>query len=142
MAELIRSAYASEVQRSLRDWFNTCEDRPMDFSFEDLPENDTGICVASDQAPAYVARYITGGHKAEYRFRLIYRVLPSDDGDMLDAVETLTAIAEWAETEIPPDIDGAVNETIQRTSDAAIMSAYEDGTNDYSVSLTLQWEVF
>ena len=142
MAELIQTSYASEVQRTLRNWFNTYTDKPYEFTFEDLPENDAGICVASEQAPAYVARYITGGHKAEYRFRIILRVLPSDDGDMLDAVELLSSIAEWAETATPPDITGAVNELILRTSDAAIMAVYEDGTNDYSISLTLSWEVF
>ena len=132
------------MQSSVKTWLNTCSLLPtgMHFTFEDLPENDAGICFASEQAPAYVARYINGGHKAEYRFRLIYRVLPSDDTDMIGAVELLNRIAEWAETAAPPDITGAVNEIVNRTSDAAVLNVYEDGTNDYSVSLTISWEVF
>lgn len=144
MAELLLFRYASDIRRTLRTWINTCPVIPggLEITFEDLPENDAGLCFATDQAPAYTARYITGGHAAEYRFRLIYRVLPSDDGDMLDAVEELSAVAEWAETTTPPDITGAINERVIRTSDAAIQTAYEDGSNDYAISLTLSWEVF
>ena len=142
--QLLPTAAAVGVQRALRAWLNTCAELPagMAVSFENLAENDAGLCFATIQAPAYAARYILGGYRAEYHFRIIYRVLPSDDGDILDAVETLTAIGAWCESAAPPDLDGAVNEHITRTNDAAILAAYEDGSNDYGIELTLTWEVF
>ena len=141
---LLPTTASSGVQRALKAWINSCTELPagLTVTYEDLPANEVGICVATMQAPAYVARYITGGYKAEYRFRIIYRLQPTDDGDMLDAVETLAAIGGWCETAVPPDLDGAVNEHVERTSDASILAAYEDGSNDYSIDMTLTWEVF
>lgn len=144
MAELINAVSAASVVRAVRTWLNTCTEVPtgMTVSFEDLAENDTGICFSTEQAAVYATRYIGGGYRAEYRFRVIYRVLPSDDGDQLNAVEALTSICAWCETAAPPTISGAVNIKITRTSDVAVLSVYEDGCTDYGASLMLSWEVF
>lgn len=144
MADLLSAASAASVVRAVKAWLNTCDELPrgLSVSFEDLKENDVGLCFSTEQAAVYAARYIAGGYRAEYRFRVIYRVLPSDDGDQMDAVELLTAICAWCETAAPPDIGGAVNEKITRTSDAAVLSVYEDGCTDYGASLMLTWEVF
>lgn len=144
MADLLSAASAASVVRAVKAWLNTCDEIPSGLSvtFEDLAENGVGLCFSTEQAAVYAARYIAGGYRAEYRFRVIYRVLPSDDGDQMDAVELLTAICAWCETAAPPDIGGAVNEKITRMSDAAVLSVYEDGCTDYGASLMLTWEVF
>lgn len=144
MAELINAASAAGAQRAVKTWLNTCTALPtgLAVTFEDLPENDVGVCFSTEQAAVYAARYIGGGYRAEYRFRVIYRVLPSDDGDQLNAVEALTSICAWCETAAPPTISGAVNVKIIRTSDVAVLSVYEDGCTDYGASLMLSWEVF
>lgn len=141
MAELLSVTSAA---RTVRIWLNTCTEIPQGIivSFEDLPPDAFGICFSTDQAPAYAARYIGGGYRAEYRFQIVCRVQPTDDLDMLDAMELLTAICGWCETATPPAISGAVNEKITRTSDAAVLGVYEDGCTDYGASLTLSWEVF
>ena len=143
LARLLGAESAEAVHRSLRDWLNTCPELPAgaEVTFEDLPENTWGICFSTDQAPIYLARYILGGYKAQYQFRLIYRVLPSGDGDILDAVETLTKISAWCASAEPPEIENACSVKLERTSDAAILAAYEDGSNDYGTSLTMTWEV-
>ena len=144
MAELLNTKTAISVVRTLRTWLNTSTELPsgMAFSFEDLAEDASGLAFSTEQAAVYAARYIGGGYLGEYRFRLIYRVQPSDDGDMLDAVEALTDICAWCETAAPPTLDGAVNTKIRRTSDVAVVAVYEDGSTDYSASLTFTWEVF
>lgn len=144
MADLLSADSAASVVRAVKAWLNTCDEIPRGLSvtFEDLAENGVGLCFSTEQAAVYAARYIAGGYRAEYRFRVIYRVLPSDDGDQMDAVELLTAICAWCETAAPPDIGGAVNERITRTSDAAVLAVYEDGCTDYGASLMLTWEVF
>lgn len=142
---LLPATVSLGVQRAVRTWINTSDALPAGagaVSFEDLPENESGICIATVQAPAYAAKYILGGYRAEYRFRVIYRVLPSDDDDMLAAVEALTGIGAWCESAAPPEITGAENEHITRNTDAAILAAYEDGSSDYGIDLTLEWEVF
>ena len=132
------------VQRAVHTWLNTCTELPtgMGVSFEDLAENAAGYAMASVQSPAYAARYILGGYQGEYRFRVIARALPSDGGDMLDAVEGLAKIAGWCESADPPTLDGAVNTHIKRNTDAAAIAAYDDGCIDYAVELTFTWEVF
>lgn len=144
MADLLNAASADSVVRSVKAWLNTCPDLPagMSVSFEALVENDAGLCFSTEQAAVYAARYIGGGYRAEYRFRVIYRVLPSDDGDQMAAVEVLTAICGWCETAAPPELADAVNEKITRESDAAVLAVYEDGCTDYGASLMLTWEVF
>lgn len=142
---LLPASAAVGVQRAVRTWINTCDRLPSSagtVSFEDLQADETGMCIATVQAPAYAAKYILGGYRAEYRFRIVYRVQPSDDSDMLDAVEALTNIADWCETTTPPELTGAATTHITRNTDAAILAAYEDGSNDYAVDLTLTWEVF
>lgn len=139
MAKLLPLAVAVNVQRAVKTWL--AKEYPA-ITFENLPENDTGICYATIQSPAYAARYISGGYKAEYRFRIITRVLPSDDADMLNAVEALAAVGTWMESTTPPTLDtGCVNVRIERTSDVAILTAYEDGCNDYGIDYILSWEV-
>ena len=142
---LLPTAATINVQSALKTWLNTCTEIPVSagtISFENLLDNESGMCFATVQAPAYVRCYIMGGYKAQYKFRIIYRVLPTDDSDMLTAVETLAKIGAWCETAAPPDLSGAVNELVTRTSDVAILAAYEDGSSDYSIELTITWEVF
>ena len=136
---------AAGVQRTLRDWINGSDKIPASagtVSFENLTENESGLCIATIQAPAYAARYITGGYRAEYRFRIIYRVLPSDDDDILDAVEALGELGAWCETAEAPTLEGAVNVQIRLESDVALLVPYQDGCNDYAINLILTWEVF
>lgn len=141
---LLSAKTAASVARAIKTWLNSCSDLATgdEFTFEDLAEDARGLTFTTDQAAVYAARYISGGYRGEYRFRLIYRVQPSDDADMLTAVEYLTGICAWCETAAPPDLDNAVNERIIRTSDVAVLAVYEDGCTDYSASLTFTWEEF
>lgn len=144
MADVLPALEVLNVQRTLRDWMNTCPILPYNLSvtFEDLPANEVGICIATNQSPKYLAKYILGGYRAQYEFSVILRVLPSGDGDMLDAVEALARVAAWAAKEPAPVITGAVNVQIKQTSDVAVQNVYEDMTADYAVTMSLTWEVF
>lgn len=144
MSELLSAASAASMVRAVKAWLNTCPEIPegMSVTFEALPANDAGLCFSTEQAALYAARYVLGGYRAEYRFRIIYRVLPGSDDEQMAAVETLTAICAWCETSAPPELEDAVNEKITRTSDAAVLAVYEDDCTDYGASLTLTWEVF
>lgn len=111
----------------------------MNITFEDLPENDVGITMSTRQTAYYEKQYIDGGYLANYQFDIIYRVLPTDDDDRLDAVEVLDAIGEWCEENKPTDINV---KQIRVTTNAGIQTAYEDGTKDYSITIEIKWEVF
>lgn len=142
---LIPYQNTEQAQQAIMTWLSTCPALPpgVPLSFENLPENDPGIAVTSSQGAHYARRYITGGYMARYDYRIIYRVLPSDDSDALAAINTLNQIASWCE-QAPslPIITGATVRKIERNSDVAVVSVYDDGCRDYAVSLSMQWEVF
>ena len=134
---------SEQAQRALLEWFKTYPDLPAEISFEDLPEVGPGLCLSTIQAANRLKSYIGGGYLAQYQFNLIYRIQPSDSEDQLDAVELLNRMGAWAtQNPVKPDLgDGVTVRQITRTNNAAIFAAYEDGTRDYQISMTMTWEV-
>lgn len=136
---------AERVQEDVLDWLADCPAIPtgLTLTFEELPDNDTGICFSTRQTAFYERRYIGGGYKAQYQFYVIYRVLPTDQDDSLDAIEVVNKIGAWAEQNYDSLLIGdSIVQSLVRESNAAILSVYEDGSKDYNISLTLTWEVF
>lgn len=131
------------VQRNLLEWLNSYPGLPAKISYENLPADAAGLCVATIQSAHKLKQYIVGGYLAQYQFNLIYRLQPSTDDDQLLAVELLNRIGAWAEqTEPKPVIsDAAVVLSISRETNAALQAVYEDGTKDYQISMNMKWEV-
>ena len=134
---------SEQVQRALLEWIMTYPELPAAISFESLPENGPGLCLSTIQAAHRLKSYIAGGYLAQYQFNLIYRIQPTDDEDQLAAVELLNRIGAWAEQkETKPNLpDRASVRQIVRTNNAAIFAAYEDGSRDYQIAMTMTWEV-
>lgn len=134
---------AEQAQRALLEWLNTYPDKPFEIGYENLPKDDAGMCISTIQAAYKLRSYILGGYLAQYQFKLIYRTQPSDEEDQLNAVETLDRIGAWAEQqkEKPTLAAPAVVRTIKRDSNAAIVAAYDDGSKDYQILMTMTWEV-
>lgn len=132
-----------QVVANVKTWLNTCTAKPFDFSYEDLPANDAGICLSSRQAAYYLARYITGGYKAQYQFQLIYRILPTTDTETVNAIDLLNSIADWCEENADSlvVVGSTTAQKITKDTNASVLAVYEDGARDYDVSLTLTWEV-
>lgn len=140
---LIPLEEAERAQRSLLEWLNTYPEKPYQIGYENLPKDDAGICISTIQAPFRLREYILGGYLAQYQFRVIYRTLPSDDDDQLDAVETLDKLGAWAEQqEIMPELPlPARIRSVKRDSNAAVFAAYDDGSRDYQIKMSMTWEV-
>jgi len=129
-----------DVISSVKTWLNTMSiDRTSynHFSFEDLPENDFGYTFSTRQGAQYLKKYIGGGYLAQYQFYLIVRVLPSTDEDSIDAIELLNKMADWCVTHVPSSMPTA---KIERTTDAAVLSVFEDGVKDYNITMNITWE--
>lgn len=142
---LIPYASTEQAQHAIMLWLASCPVLPsgVPLSFEDLPENDAGLCVTSNQGAFYSRRYITGGYEAAYDWRILYRVLPSDGEDALDAIGELNCISAWCEQAASlPVIPGATVRKIERTSDVAVTAVYDDGCRDYAAGFRMTWEVF
>ena len=134
---------SEQAQRALLEWFMGYPDLPAKITFESLPDDGPGLCLATVQAAHRLKSYIAGGYLAQYQFNLIYRIQPTDDEDQLAAVELLNQMGAWAEqNEAKPQLtEPACVRQLTRTNNAAILAAYEDGSRDYQIAMTMTWEV-
>lgn len=134
---------AEKVQRAVVEWVNTCPEAFGSVTYEALPDDAAGMCVTTVQPPYKARRYISGGYLGSYQFGIIYRVQPSDSDDQLNAVEVLNRIAAWTEQnpKKPNLTEKARVRSIRRDNGASLLAAYEDGTKDYQITITMQWEV-
>lgn len=132
-----------QAQRGLLEWLNSCPERPVEITFESLPEDSEGMCVSTIQTAYKLRQYITGGYLAQYQFNLIYRIQPSTDRDRLAAVELLNRMGGWAEQAgtLPQVAQGLSAKKVSRNNSAALLAVYDDGTADYQISMTMTWEV-
>ena len=131
-----------EVSRTLLAWLNTNPDKPQRINFEFLPDDGTGLSLSAIQAAVKTRQYIFGGYEAQYQFALIYRSQPGDNDTRLEAVEMLNELGAWAERNAGSLLlDQARVKTLRRTSNAALLAVYEDGSRDHQILMNLIYEV-
>ena len=131
-----------EISRALLAWLNTNPDKPQRINFEFLPDDGTGLSLSGIQAAVKTRQYIFGGYEAQYQFALIYRTQPGDNDTRLEAVEALNALGGWAERNADSLLlDHARVKRLARTSNAALLAVYEDGSRDHQILMNLIYEV-
>lgn len=142
---LVTSEEETRISRSMMIWINGCPYLPDTLTrvdFEQLPADAVGMTLSVVQGTYIVARYINGGHKAEYGFTLVYRIKPAASNDArLKADEALNRIADWA-VENPPDLGEGIRVLkLENTARAALLVPYENGDEDHNIQLKLTYEV-
>lgn len=106
-----------------------------------LQADKPGIALAADQGAVIVKRYITGGHKAEYNFALVYRIKAGNNNDKrLKADEALDSLGDWACAQRPP-MEGARAIGFAVAQRAALDAAYPNGDEDHQIILKFTYEV-
>ena len=131
-----------EVSRTLLSWLNTNPDKPQRINFEFLPNDGTGLSLSAIQAAVKTRQYIFGGYEAQYQFALVYRSQSGDNDTRLEAVEMLNELGAWAERNVGSLLlDNARVKTLRRTSNAALLAVYEDGSRDHQILMNLTYEV-
>lgn len=131
-----------EVSRTLLSWLNTNQDKPQRINFEFLPDDGTGLSLSVIQAAVKTRQYIFGGYEAQYQFSLIYRSQPGDNDTRLEAVEMLNELGAWAERNAGSLLlEHARVKKLARTSNAALLAVYEDGSRDHQILMNLTYEV-
>lgn len=153
------------IVRKLMTWLNTSPDIPEDIykniiQYEQLPDDVPAMAVSSIQGTYITNRYISGGHKAEYQFKIIYRIKPgTSNTKRLDADELLDRIGTWAyasthsiggwsykdfkiEKVTPVDLGENINViSIEPTTRPGVFAAYENGDEDHQILMKLTYEV-
>lgn len=144
---LATTAEEDKIARRLMVWINTYPDLPADIYdgtilYEQLAADVPAMAVSAIQGVSITARYITGGHRGEYQYKVIYRIKPGNSMDKrLKADELLNRLGDWAQ-ENKPDLGEGI--TVIRnapTTRSALFAAYDNGDEDHQILMTLTYEV-
>lgn len=146
MAQVKKAVSAAEeyqVSRKLLVWLNTYQEKPVDLiRFEFLPADTTAMAMSTIQAAYILQKYILGGYKAEYQFKLIYRIKPGNSNDKrLKADELLDALGDWTIGQRPDIGDGKTVVSVEPTTRSSLFAVYENGDEDHQILMKLTYEV-
>ena len=141
--ELTPAEEEQRISRAMMVWINTYSLLPVSVvNFEQLKADTASMALSTIQAAYIVRRYITGGHRGEYQFKIIYRLKPGTSNDArLKADELLNAIGDWAQ-ENPPDLGtGITVMRVEATTRSSLFAIYENGDEDHQILMRLIYEV-
>ena len=146
MAQVKKAVSAAEeyqVSRKLLVWLNTYPEKPVDLiRFEFLPADTTAMAMSTIQAAYILQKYILGGYKAEYQFKLIYRIKPGYSNDKrLKADELLDALGDWTIGQRPDIGEGKTVVSVEPTTRSSLFAVYENGDEDHQILMKLTYEV-
>lgn len=146
MAQVKKAVSAAEeyqVSRKLLVWLNTYQEKPVDLiRFEFLPADTTAMAMSTIQAAYILQKYILGGYKAEYQFKLIYRIKPGNSNDKrLKADELLDALGDWTIGQRPDIGEGKTVVSVEPTTHSSLFAVYENGDEDHQILMKLTYEV-
>ena len=146
MAQVKKAVSAAEeyqVSRKLLVWLNTYPEKPVDLiRFEFLPADTTAMAMSTIQAAYILQKYILGGYKAEYQFKLIYRIKPGNSNDKrLKADELLDALGDWTIGQRPDVGEGKTVVSVEPTTRSSLFAVYENGDEDHQILMKLTYEV-
>lgn len=142
---LVAEEEQDKISRNVLKWLNTFPEIPdmVDtINYEFLKDDITGMTLSTIQG-AYVAeRYILGGYKAEYPFKVIYRIKPGNSMDKrLKADELLDHLGNWASRGRPDLGEGLRSIRVGVTSPSSMFAVYENGDVDHQILMKLTYEV-
>lgn len=140
---LVSSTEEQKISRAVMAWVNTYPGLPVGIvNYEQLKADAVSMALATIQGAYLLRRYILGGHKAEYQFKIIYRLKPGTSNDArLKADELLNAIGDWA-VENPPDLGEGIRVlSVEAPTRGAFFAMYENGDEDHQILMKLTYEV-
>lgn len=142
-----------KISRNILIWLNGFPDIPdavlagnpiTPINFEFLEDNKPCMALSTIQAPYIVERYIVGGYKAEYQFKVIYRIIPGNTTSpdkRLKADELLDRLGDWA-SRSKPDLGTEINALkVEATTRASLFAMYENGDEDHQILMKMTYEV-
>lgn len=150
---LVAAEEEDKISRNVLIWLNTFPEIPdavlagnpmTPINFEFLTDNRPCMALSTIQAPYIVERYIVGGYKAEYQFKVIYRIIPGNTTSpdkRLKADELLDRLGDWA-SRSKPDLGTGINALkVEATTRASLFAMYENGDEDHQILCKMTYEV-
>lgn len=102
------------------------------------------MALSTIQGAFILERYIIGGYKAEYQFKLIYRLKPGTSMDKrLKADELLDRIGSWVQFNKNDLFLGEEIRvlSVEPTTRSSLFAIYENGDEDHQILMKLNYEV-
>ena len=150
---LVEAEEEDKISRNVLVWLNTFPDIPdavlagnpmTPINFEFLTDNRPCMALSTIQAPYILERYIIGGYKAEYQFKVIYRIIPgttSGPDKRLKADELLDRLGDWV-SQGKPDLGAGIRALkVEATTRSSLFAMYENGDEDHQILMKLTYEV-
>ena len=144
--QLVAAAEVDKISRDMLVWANTFPEKPVAvIQFENLrmdPGEETAMALSTIQGTYIVKRFILGGYRGEYQFKLIYRIKPEKSNNKrLQADELLNRFGDWARWE-HPDLGQEIRALrVEAVTQSSKFAAYGDGYEDYQILMKLTYEV-
>lgn len=140
---LVSAEEEQKISRAMMVWVNTYPNLPVSIvDFEQLRADTTSMALSTIQAAAIIQRFILGGHRGEYQFKIIYRLKPGISNDArLKADELLNAIGDWATNNYPTLGGGIRVVKVEPTTRSSLFAIYENGDEDHQILMKMTYEV-
>lgn len=143
---IVKQSEVDAISRAMTAWVNTFPDKPVgiiNYEFLNISTGDeTAMALSTIQGTYITRRYLLGGYRAEYQFKLIYRIKPGNSNDKrLKADEMLNQFGEWAMTETPNLGENLRAIRVEPASLSSKFAAYSDGYEDYQILMRMIYEV-
>ena len=145
--QIATSAEVDKISRAMLVWANQVPNKPVsvikyEFLTVDDGADETGMALSTIQGTYIVKRFICGGYRGEYQFKLIYRIKPGNSNDRrLQADELLNRFGDWARENLP-DLGKDIRALrVEPTTQSSKFAAYDDGYEDYQILMKLTYEV-
>lgn len=124
-------------------WINSYPDLPVGIvNFEQLKADASSMALSTIQGAYIVRRYLYGGYRGEYQFKIIYRIKPGVSNDArLKADELLDSIGDWAADNDPNLGEDIRVMKLEATTRSSLFAIYENGDEDHQILMKLTYEV-
>lgn len=140
----VATAERNKIDRTVLVWLNEFPGLPVATVTTEpqLPIDLEGMALSAI-TNAYVNRqYIYGGYQAEYTFKIIYRIKPGKSVNArLEALELLNAMGDWCRQNRPNLGEGIFVQSVAPTAQAELYAPYENGDEDYFITIKITYEV-
>jgi hypothetical protein len=143
--KLVSAEEEQDISRKMMIWANSFSDDDMPaatINYEFLAADSASMALSTIQGAYITRKYIIGGHKAEYQFKIIARIFPGSSNDKrLKADAVLNRFGDWAMQNYPSLGDGIRVRRMDVSSRAAMFARYNDGTEDHQILMKMTYEV-
>ena len=139
--KLVDNEECKAIERGVLSWLNSFQQNPTRFQYGYL-DKESGLAFAPVQE-AFITNgpWITGGYRAQYQFEILYRVIASNNDERIAADEFLNTLASWMTKNVPAPPQGVNWWKANRDTGSALMSTYDNGSEDHTIQMTIIYEV-